>query len=547
MTEFYHDIPYLKLVEDILENGVLKPNRTGVDTLSVFSRQLRFNLEGGSIPLLTTKRMHTRSIIYEILWYLKGTGSGKYLKEHNVNIWNEWMDEDDHLNRVYGYQWRRWPVPENNQPVVIPQKPYHGINAPFVHEQVKNLEPSFTGNPRYDDIIGKTFISPKYGEYVVISKETSNGDRNSFYKIQFKETTSVINVSRPQIKANQVRDPWKKTVANEGCLGKVQNRRRLPYQIKAYNLWYNMMRRCHDPALLPEYLLYGENGIFVDQSWRCFSNFLHDIRYLPGFDSWIKSPNKYSLDKDYYGSSCYSKDTCVFVSNKYSKQLCNHDGSKIVATKNKQTLESTSAKELATQIGCYGQQIIDCLNHPVTNKSVHGYKVSKIHPPNGTKFRKQIFVDQIASLIDTLKKNPNDRRLIVSAWNVSQISAMALPPCHYAFQFYVANNKLSCMLNQRSADTFLGVPFNIVQYSILTHMIAQVTNLEPGEFIWNGGDVHLYVNHLEQCNLQLSRKPYPAPTLSLNTNITNIDDFTYDDFEIVGYQHHQTIKAPVAV
>lgn len=284
---FYHDVPYLNMVQDIFDNGVLKPNRTGVDTYSVFSRQMRFNLKDGSIPLLTTKKMHTRSIIYEILWYLRGETNIKYLNDNNVTIWDEWADENGELGPVYGYQWRKW---------------------------------------------------------------------------------SIVTGTRIEME----------------------------------------------------------------------------------------------------------------------------DGVKVIK--------------------------------PVTKH-----------------------IDQIAQLIDTLKRNPNDRRLIVSAWNVGQLPAMALPPCHYAFQFWVGDGKLSCMLNQRSCDVGLGVPFNIVQYSIITHMIAHVTGLEPGEFIWNGGDVHIYVNHIDPLKRQLKRKPHPSPYLTLNPDVNNIDDFVYEDFEIHDYQCHPGIKMEVAV
>ncbi len=284
---FFHDTQYLDLVHDILENGVLKPNRTGVDTLAVFSRQLRFQLRGGSIPLLTTKKMHTRSIIYEILWYLQGGDNIKYLNDNNVTIWDEWADENGNLGPIYGYQWRKWPV--------------------------------MTG------------------------------------------TRTVM-----------------------------------------------------------------EDGVKVRE--------------------------------------------------------------------------------------------------PVVKH-----------------------IDQVANLIDMLRRNPNDRRLIVSAWNVGQIDDMALPPCHYAFQFFVGNGKLSCMLNQRSCDVGLGVPFNIVQYSILTHMVAHVTGLEPGEFIWNGGDVHIYENHIDQLKEQCARNAYPSPRLEFVRKVPEIDDFVYEDFKIVDYQHHPLIKMEVAV
>lgn len=156
-------------------------------------------------------------------------------------------------------------------------------------------------------------------------------------------------------------------------------------------------------------------------------------------------------------------------------------------------------------------------------------------------------VDQIKELIAQIKSNPDSRRLIVSAWNVADLPEMALMPCHALFQFYVANGKLSCQLYQRSADVFLGVPFNIASYALLTHMIAQVCGLGVGDFVHTFGDVHIYNNHREQVLLQLSRDPYPLPTLQLNSLVTDIFSFQYQDFSLLNYQHHPAIKAPVAV
>lgn len=155
-------------------------------------------------------------------------------------------------------------------------------------------------------------------------------------------------------------------------------------------------------------------------------------------------------------------------------------------------------------------------------------------------------IDQISNVIEQIKKNPDSRRLIVNAWNVGEVDKMAIPPCHTLFQFYVANGRLSCQLYQRSADAFLGVPFNIASYSLLTHMVAQQCNLIPGEFIWTGGDCHLYVNHLEQTKLQLSRKPFPLPTLKLKKR-DSLFDYQFEDIEIVDYQAHPAIKAEIAV
>ncbi|HSE34929.1 MAG TPA: thymidylate synthase [Candidatus Paceibacterota bacterium] len=156
-------------------------------------------------------------------------------------------------------------------------------------------------------------------------------------------------------------------------------------------------------------------------------------------------------------------------------------------------------------------------------------------------------IDQIANVVAMIKKNPDSRRLIVSAWNPADVDKMALPPCHCLFQFYVADGKLSCQLYQRSCDTFLGVPFNIASYALLTMMIAQVTGLKVGEFVWTGGDVHLYLNHLDQAALQLTREPRTLPTMKLNPNVTDIFAFTIDDFTLEGYDPHPKIDAPIAV
>src|SRR5690606_34275185 len=156
-------------------------------------------------------------------------------------------------------------------------------------------------------------------------------------------------------------------------------------------------------------------------------------------------------------------------------------------------------------------------------------------------------IDQITRLLQGLKTNPESRRHIVSAWNPADVDDMALPPCHCLFQFFVADGKLSCQLYQRSADVFLGVPFNIASYALLTLMVAQVTGLKPGEFVWTGGDCHLYTNHLEQTRLQLSREPRPLPTMTLNPEVTDLFAFRYEDFTLSGYDPHPHIKAPVAV
>ena len=172
---------------------------------------------------------------------------------------------------------------------------------------------------------------------------------------------------------------------------------------------------------------------------------------------------------------------------------------------------------------------------------IYGYQWRSWPAPNGQ------HIDQISEIVETIKKNPDSRRIIVSAWNVADIPRMALAPCHAFFQFYVAEGKLSCQLYQRSADIFLGVPFNIASYALLTHMVAQQCDLEVGDFVWTGGDCHLYSNHLEQVDLQLSRDFFPLPKLNILRKPDTLFDYEYEDFEIAGYESHPGIKAPVAI
>lgn len=500
---FYHDHEYLNLVADILDNGTLKSNRTGINTISVFSRQLRFDLEDGSIPLLTTKKMHIRSIIYEILWYLLGSGNTKYLNDNSVSIWDEWASHEGHLNKVYGAQWRRWEDNEWRSTITeIKLKPYAGINKPFINENTKT---------------------------------------SYLYK-------------------HHVDDPYELTIFGEGCIGEYSEKPK--YYSAAYELWYDMMKTCYGPG--SDIKLHNIDNAFVDQPWRCFANFLRDIHDIPWFNNWKEQPSEYKLNKEYYGAKCYSKDTCIFLPSEYHYMLSFSDGSKYIAT---HTIEENKKYEFTIPewfANTTNMQFINAMRNTLTTnldrnnqvvfsplifsgESAHNWKFEKIYPREGYAFRQRMFIDQISNIIDTLRKNVDDRRIIVSAWNVADIEKMALPPCHMLFQFYVVNGRLSCKLTQRSADVGLGVPFNIVQYSILTHMIAQVTDLKPGEFIWDGGDVHIYVNHIKQLRRQLKKTPFPSPKLKLNPNVTKIDDFKYEDFEIVEYEHHPLIKMEVAI
>lgn len=580
----YHDKQYLDLVTHVMEHGVRKPNRTGVDTVSVFGHQMRFDLRDGSIPMLTTKKMHTRSIIHEILWYLQGADNIKYLNDNKVTIWDEWASDEGHLNKVYGFQWRHWELDDWESSVEKIKIRGDGIDAPYAPNFDTILHPEID---RKDDFIGKRMVNNSGDWFTVIRKRITPGNRNSTYTVQFEDTLAVVDVLRPNLRRGQVQDPYKRTVFNQGCLG-VYNEK-TPIRKTAYNLWYNMMRRCYDPSS-PEYQLYGGRGVFVDQQWRCFSNFLRDIHSLVYFTKWKKTPSLYDLDKDYFGANSYGPNTCIFLPKRYNQVLPKLDGCKYIAT-NKDTgkkYEFTVQRWFARDHGIRHSQSISTALKESPTHSTKVWSFEKITPPAGYVFRQRLFIDQISELINRLRNNPNDRRMIVSAWNVGQLHEMALPPCHYTFQCYtkpmtvkerilwasksyyvydlfnvpedriesmldevgVPKYELSLMLNQRSCDIGLGVPFNIVQYSILLRMLAEVTNMAPGEFIWNGGDAHIYVNHFDALRQQLKNAQvsmYPSPTFRFAREITDIDDFKYEDFVIDGYESWPAIKMDVAV
>lgn len=351
---------YLDLLQDILDNGVESEDRTGTGTLSVFGRQMRFDLSKG-FPLLTTKKLHFKSIAIELLWFLQGNTNTEYLVDNGVRIWNEWAEKEDVLEE-------------------------------------KKL-----------DYLERFAIAADMGH-----RETIRGlDLNN--KEVVDATLKELNV--PETIRCKVRD--------KGDLG--------PIYGKQWRKW-TVIRRADSLSLLSEY----EESRFTDAGFSCLDS-------TPINSFWGKT------------------------------------------------------------------------------------------------------VDQIGEVIKSIKEDPYSRRHIVNAWNVGELDFMNLVPCHFTFQFYVREGKLSCMWTQRSNDTFLGNPFNIASYALLTHMIAHLCDLEVGELIFSGGDVHIYKNHIEQVKEQLTRDPRPLPTLKFARKVNDIDDFKFEDFIIEGYVPHPHIAGKVAV
>ena len=296
------------------------------------------------------------------------------------------------------------------------------------------------------------------------------------------------------------------------------------------------------------------NDVFVNKNWKCFEIFLKEIATLPGFDLWIHNPNEYVLDIDYFGANYYGLKTTIFLPRKYNKKIHNdisaNSGNLIIA-KNKQTgqvFKFVACDLFYKKFNIRDKNLINAALSENNGQSKN-WTFEVISPPQGFKWRQRFFVDQISELIENLKTNSDSRRHILSAWNVKDISNMALPPCHTIAQFYVYDNELSCHLYQRSADLPLGSPFNIASYALLTHILAKLCNYKVGEFVYSIGDAHIYHNQIDGVKEQLNRESLPGPQLVM-PDFNSLDEMLklpVSSFKLEGYSHHPEIKFPFAV
>lgn len=574
----------------VLLNGSKKTDRTGVGTISSFGYQMRFNLQEG-FPATTTKKLAWKAVVSELLWFLEGSNDERRLceilygtrSEERTTIWSGNANADywrpnaqfpGDLQRVYGVQWRTWDTYHQwkSNVELIKQGTAYGIDSPF-HIDIPLEKPVPTNA---DDLVGKIFPTKDSGDFIVLQKLPTKNN-NSYYRIQFLTGIhTIIECSRPNIRSKSVKNPYAMTVVDgNGCYGIID--KKSPYLTKAYNLWYNMMARCHgtDPI---KTIHYKTNGVFVDSNWRCFSNFYRDIHNIVGFDYWKDNPSGYDLDKDYFGNTFYSKSSTIFLPtwyNQYVLSNSNITGQLYIATNN-----FTGEKFKFTSPALFNQHtksagLVDRALRE-QNGRTKNWSFTKEDPPAGYKWRQKFYVDQIAAVLKSLKDDPFSRRHIVSAWNPGELNDAALPPCHALFQFNVRHIPLvdrikmsiksgsldiqtegqldaigvpkyylDCQLYQRSCDMFLGVPFNIASYSLLIHMFAKELNYAAGDFVWTGGDCHIYATHLDAVHELLDRECRTLPTLEFNKK--DLANYKVDDFKLVGYDPHPVIKAPMAV
>ena len=559
---------YHKLLEDILEHGEDVNDRTGVGTRSIFGYQMRFNLSAG-FPAVTTKKLAWKAVVGELLWLLEGSTDERRLAEltfgkHRAElvgkstIWTANADAQGkalgyvntdtvkQLGPVYGYSWSRLEN-TNNEIIEVERRLIEQRHDTFDKQDL-----CVSNDKVKDDFIGKTLMSNHGREFFVVDKRMTGS--NSEYKVQFLDTHDTMWVTRPNLRSGQVGKQIICGVAVNDYEGKI-------YQTdlgkRIHTLWYNMIRRCYDENL-PEFVYYGAKGIRVCKRWHRLSNFVSDIEKIPNYYSWVKNPTDYDLDKDYYNSDGYSPTTCVFIKSGHNSSLQNNsidfNSAKICIFPDGKTEKFLFNKDL---MAIYPEKNFtnDGIRLAVLKGGKHrGCKFSRVACSEGRVFRKKLLNSQLDYVAAALKNEPDSRRIILTAWVPQLIQDMALPPCHYAIQFRVINGKLNCMLTMRSNDVFLGAPFNIASYALLTHILAREAGLNVGELIYSIGDAHIYHNHFDQVKEQLSREEFPLPELSIADDFnlsTGLDGVfpldSVDKFKLLNYNSHSTIKAEMAV
>ncbi len=527
---------YLDLLKDVKENGVNKGDRTGTGTRSVFGRQIRFDLAEG-FPLVTTKKMFTRGAIEELLWFLRGSVDVQELQDKNVNFWDSWQREDGTIGEGYGKQFCNIKFIKEVVPRTFRKEP---ITYPS-WEEIQPLYDTDTGKTAIK--VGQEFTS-QFDTWRVI-EETKNNTGRAAWTAQSLSNGFTKEVSYNSIQANTAKNPFLPTVEGVGYYG--NSKSTWNYYTTLVNCWRDMLKRCYN-GNNKGYPAYGGKGIFVCERWLNFENFYKDCQNLPQWSLKLELPGEYSLDKDILaGSNCYHPEVCMWADRE--EQAMNASTNRYFSCKDREGEAHyfSSLGELKREYDINLSHGDKCLKGTI--KTAKGFNSFEYLVPkeegNILRYRK---INQLKRLIADIKHTPDSRRLIISLWNAHDIDYMQLPCCHgNMIQFYVVDGKLSCHVYQRSGDLLLGVPVNIASYALLTMMVAQVCDLEVGEFIHTFGDLHIYNNHMDQVDLQLTREPEVLPTMVIDPNIKDIDKFTIDDFYLVNYKYHPAIKAPVAI
>jgi thymidylate synthase len=506
---------YLDLLHHVLNNGTMEETRavlksTGehVRALSCFGTMTRYDLTKG-FPAVTTKKLFLEGVIHELIWFLRGDTNIKYLLDHGVHIWDDWADENGNLGPIYGEQWRRWTN------ISIQPERIFEPGIPSIETRFELVEPKENSKL---SLLGNVFEN-KYGKYKVI--DYNSNKRCKTFDVQFLSTGYVAKgVGFTQIKEGVVRDRFYPSILGVGCIG-----HQVPKDI--YEILYKN---------------YGGKGVHVCNRWLVFSQFVEDAQKIENWFLKKEFPDKYTIDKDFYCSNRYGPDTCKW-SNREEQALNKEDYIYFKATNpDGFSIYRLGATKFAREFGLSGSQV---RFEVVKNGKYKGWKFERLENSGG--IPRARITDQIHYLISEIKNNPTSRRLVLNSWNPDVVNLLKLPPCHLMCLFNVVDGKLSCMLIQRSGDLFLGVPFNVASYALLTHIIAHLCGLEVGELVHSITDAHIYENHIDQVRTQLERNPFPLPKLEISKDFTDVDNIRREFFKIAGYKSHDHLKGEVAV
>lgn len=534
---------YLKIVRKIIEEGVLKGDRTGTGTKSYHGVMFEHDMSDG-FPILTTKKVPFHLVASELEFFIKGITDKQWLQDRDNHIWDEWCSPDKvpygHdegtrkkmadqrcLGPLYGYQWRN----------------FGGSYKPIPHINT-NFDKHITVSDKSDDMIGKV-INGKYGIYTVIDFDKDN-NHNKRYKVKFHKTGYTKDgLYKQSIENGTIFDPYFPNIQNVACLGeytRYQNGLTDRQVDLLKNSWRSMIQRCYNNNHT-SYESYGAKDIYVDDRWLIFENYLNDIQKIDNWDKKLNDWDNYQLDKDLSGKFYYSKDTCIWTTRQNNNNHTSQNYYFDVITPDGHVYENiVGLSKFCNENGLNIKTVLSSIKN--NHKTHGGWKF--IRKDNITTNNYREGVDQLQNLITTLKTNPDDRRMYVSAWNPMDLGKMALPPCHLSFQVTVSDDKLNLSFYMRSCDVFLGLPFNIASYALLLHLLAKEVGYQEGRLCAFIGDTHIYNNHFDQVNTQLEREPYQLPTIRTR-NFTSIFDWEYTDTEVLGYKHHPGIKAPIAV
>lgn len=544
----FADKEYTSLVAKIKDNGTWNTNEKiraiyadgkPAYAKSIFGVQVEFR--GNKIPLLTAKKVFSVTALKEmLLFWVNQTVKEEDFKEANVKVWDEWF-VDGSLGRSYAYQFESRPSKEIVE--VEPRiKEHHGELPPIVIDSIKN--PNVESN---HSEVGKTYNHPLYGDFTILDvfRDDTAGYQVLKAVIQFVITGYSYIVVLASALKGKVRDPYSRQTCGVGCLGNYQSVRNLSEkQIKRLlRVWQNMLSRCYN-AEASDYVHYGEKGVFVHPDWHIFENFLRDIRRVPQWFLAKDELESWQLDKDYYSSNCYSKETCVWLHQKDNALYRKASRPVYVIDSEENKHLYLSIKEASVDLNFDAGDGSRVLNGK--QKTVSGYQIipadDNIYP-----YRYEVSRNQVVDLIEGIKNNPSSRRHMTSFWNDKDVKKKALQECAWATTWNVRDDILDLILIQRSGDIGLGIPFNWIQYWMLLNMIAHVSDLQVGDFIHQIGNLHYYDRHEETLLQQLSLPTFETPEIWINPDVKDFFDFTPEDVKILNYKSGPFLKMEVAI